>query len=72
MNYLLSTAHDGRFYRHEIVADDDTEATFAAIAWIMDSAVLPGLAGEIWAKGEIFLIDPDGNIIHTMPAKENA
>jgi len=48
-------------------AENDEEATMDAIGVIMDNAYADKQG--VWAKGAITLIDPDGNVIHTMDAK---
>jgi hypothetical protein len=52
-------------YLFEASADD--EATMTAIGYIMDMAYADKQGP--WAKGAITLIDPNGNVIHTMSAK---
>lgn len=49
-----------------IHADDTTDATFAAIRYIMDTA----MTEPAWAKGQITLASNDGTIIHEMDAKQ--
>jgi len=44
---------------------DDTDATFSAMAFILNTAV----NSTLWAKGEIVLADTDGNEIRRMEAK---
>jgi len=72
MTYTLTATYDGWDHNHTIEAEDDTDATFAAMAWVLDSAVKNGWVGEAWAMGEIKLTDKTGVVIRTMPAKETA
>jgi hypothetical protein len=53
----------------EVILDavSDEEATMDAIGVIMDNAYSDKQG--VWAKGAITLIDPNGNVIHTMSAK---
>ena len=44
---------------------NETEATFSAMAFILNTAV----ASNLWAKGEIVLADTEGNEIRRMEAK---
>jgi len=44
---------------------DDTDATFSAMAFILNTAV----SSTLWAKGEIVLADTEGNEIRRMEAK---
>ena len=44
---------------------NDTDATFSAMAFILNTAV----ASNLWAKGEIVLADSEGNEIRRMEAK---
>lgn len=44
---------------------NETEATFSAMAFILNTAV----ASNLWAKGEIVLTDTEGNEIRRMEAK---
>jgi hypothetical protein len=48
--------------------EDSTDATFWAMARTLDLAA-KDRSGP-WAKGEIRLIAPDGQILRTMPEKE--
>lgn len=49
-----------------IHADDDRDATFSAIARIMELAY-PNVV--LWAKGAITLADSRGRVVRTMDAK---
>lgn len=53
----------------EVILDavSDDEATMDAIGVIMDNAYAD--KNGPWAKGAISLIDPNGNVIHTMDPK---
>jgi hypothetical protein len=44
---------------------NDTEATFSAMAFILNTAV----NSTLWAKGQIVLADTEGNEIRRMEAK---
>jgi hypothetical protein len=59
---LNSTGEDYLFE-----AESDDEATMTAIGIIMDNAYADKTGP--WAKGAISLIDPEGNVIHTMDPK---
>lgn len=50
-----------------IRADDDRDATFTAIARIMELAY-PNVA--LWARGAITLADSRGRVVRTMDAKD--
>lgn len=47
--------------------DLDSDATFAAVARVMELAY----SDPLWALGAITLTRPDGTVIHTMEAKES-
>lgn len=66
-NYKL-TAHLGRDMRTKTIhADSKMDATFQAIAHIMDAAHKD--QDGPWANGQIFLEDPQGFVFHSMDAK---
>lgn len=64
--YVLTATHFGQTAAHIIKAIDATDATFQAIYWILDKAHAEKYGP--WAKGHIKLIDPNGDILHEMPA----
>ena len=62
--YQITATLGSRSNTITIHEPDDTEATFAAMFMILDSAQ----KSDLWAKGEIVLTGPEG-VIRTMPAK---
>jgi hypothetical protein len=65
--YRLEAALDTTIAEVILDAESDDEATMDAIGVIMDNAYADKQG--VWAKGAITLIDPNGNVIHTMAAK---
>lgn len=65
--YTLTAELNGDTRTVKIEAFDDTSATIEAITVIMDTAY-EDKEGP-WAKGAIELIDPQGEILHSMEAK---
>jgi hypothetical protein len=65
--YRLEAALDTTIAEVILTADNDEDATMDAIGVIMDNAY-SDKEGP-WAVGAITLIDPNGNVIHTMAAK---
>ena len=68
MKIYMLTAHLGPKFRHKTIhAGDNMDATFQAIAHIMDAAYKD--QDGPWAKGQIFLEDQNGRVLHSMDAK---
>jgi hypothetical protein len=66
VNYYLTAYHNSAVAKHNIYAEDDTDATFSAMRHILNSA----MDDIVWAKGFITLSNEFGNVIRTMPAKD--
>ncbi len=67
MYQLTATLGSGRDVAYVFEASSDEEATMAAVGVVMDNAYAD--KSGPWAKGAITLIDPTGNVLHTMAAK---
>lgn len=67
--YTLTASAGFKIERIELIEDNDTDAIFAAIAHILDTAAV-GPNRMLWARGEIILFNQDGEIIKRMEAKE--
>lgn len=65
--YTLTAEHHGKRYVRPIYGDDSTDATIGAVMEIM-SLAYEDKEGP-WAKGRILLLDPEGEVLHEMPAK---
>ena len=63
--YKLIAELDDEFEEYEFYGDDNTDATFEAMAHVMNTA----MESELWAKGGITLYNPNGFVIRTMEAK---
>ena len=61
-----SPDYGGGKARTGILASNDTEATFEAIAYILNRAV----RSPLWAKGRITLTSPTGEVLRVMEAKQ--
>ena len=67
MYQLTATIDSSRDVAYVFEASSDEEATMTAIGVVMDNAYAD--KSGPWAKGAITLIDPTGNVLHTMAAK---
>ena len=65
--YTLTATLNKNTNRKTIYAKDDSTAMFEAIAVILDKA-RKNVEGA-WAKGEIKLVDTEGNVVAEMDAK---
>ncbi len=65
--YRLEATLDTTIAEVILSAESDEEAVMDAIGVIMDNSYVD--KEGVWAKGAIALIDPKGNVIHTMDAK---
>ena len=64
--YTLSARSGAHIRATRIYADDDTEATYAAMARVLNAAV----EDRVWAEGAITLRhNASGRVVQTMPAK---
>ena len=68
MIYTLTASRNGKTQTRKITADSDEWATLDAIDIIMDLAYANKEGA--WAKGEITLTAPNGEIIRQMEEKE--
>lgn len=67
MDYSLA-AHSTDGKRTEsiaIYAENNIDATIQAISFILDES----MHNDLWAKGRIVLLSPEGNTIQTMEPK---
>lgn len=67
MSYTITATHNGKTASKTLSSLTEEEATFEGMFKVLDLAYNKNNA---WANGEIRLIDPNGQVLQTMPAKE--
>lgn len=64
-HYKVQATHDGATRLVRIEAVDSMDATMQAISVVLDSA----MHDQVWARGEVTLVDGNGRVLHRMEAK---
>lgn len=67
MSYKLTATRGAESYTVTLQASNDEEAYISGIFRVLD---LAHDQDNAWSMGEVKLIDPNGKVIDTMPAKE--
>lgn len=68
MQYVLKAELKGKSQEVRFIAEDNKDATFSAIEYIMNAAKRRPLG--VWARGRITLVDPNGvDVQEPMEAK---
>ena len=67
MSYILTATLDGETETVTLSSSSDFTASLDALPIIMDNAHEDKQG--VWAKGEIVLTDPNGNVVNRMEAK---
>lgn len=63
--YKVQAAHEGVTRSVSVEAVDSMDATMQAISVVLDSA----MSDQVWALGEVTLVDGNGRVLHRMEAK---
>ena len=64
-HYKVQAMHDGATRSVSIDAVDSMDATMQAISVVLNSAI----DDQVWARGEVVLVDGNGRVLHRMEAK---
>ncbi len=68
MQYVLTAELKGKKQEVRFIAEDNNDATFSAMDYILNAAKRRPLG--VWARGRITLVDPNGvNVQEPMEAK---